>query len=78
MDPDASLRDLLEAMEAGDCDQVSELADALANWMSRGGFPPQTIGPSTLGIEWHAAVTTALLKLAKVHVEVIASRCEPH
>ena len=58
MDPDATLRDLLEALGGRDWDRVDELQDALFTWMERRGFPPTTIGPKELGVEWHRAVAT--------------------
>lgn len=43
MDPDAALKELLLAVEAGDVDRVEELAEGLLNWLQRGGFPLLTI-----------------------------------
>ena len=45
MDPDATLRDLLDTLVERDWDRVDELQDALLTWMERRGFPPTTIGP---------------------------------
>ncbi|MDB5388252.1 MAG: hypothetical protein JWM11_3898 [Planctomycetaceae bacterium] len=58
MDPNATLRDLLEALKGRDWDLVQELSEALLTWMRNGGFPPNTIGPMELGNEWHRAVAT--------------------
>lgn len=74
MDPDVTLRDLFEAVEAGDEDRVTELADALNNWLSQGGFPPVSLGRRELGTLWHTAVTKAAIRLAKAHVRIVASR----
>lgn len=74
MDPDAALKDLLDAVEEGDSDRVAELSDALNGWIANGGFPPKTLGPWKLGQIWHIAVTKAILRLAKSHVGVVASQ----
>ena len=61
MDPDAALKELLEAVKAGGCDRVRELADGLKHWLSQGGFPPKTIGTWKLGQVWHVALTHAVI-----------------
>lgn len=76
MDPDAALKELLDAVEAGDCDRVRELADGLRHWLSQGGYPPKTLGPWKLGQIWHVALTQSVLKLARTHVGVIARQKE--
>lgn len=58
MDPNATLRDLLEALKDRDWDLVQELSEALLTWMGNGGFPPVTIGPKKLGNEWHRTFAT--------------------
>jgi hypothetical protein len=40
MDPNATLRDLLDAVASGDVDGMIEASLALADWLQRGGFPP--------------------------------------
>lgn len=48
MDPDQCLREILELLEdlrGGDDnarDEAAEKLEALANWLRRGGFPPDT------------------------------------
>lgn len=74
MDPDTALKELLEAVEAGDCDRVRELADGLKHWVSQGGFPPKTIGPWKLGQVWHVAMTHAVIRHARAHVRVVAAQ----
>lgn len=64
MDPDATLRSLLKAVVAGDCEQVRELSEALTTWLDNGGFPPKTIGPWKLGQEWHVATARFVCSLA--------------
>ncbi len=58
MDPDATLRDLLEAILKRNWHLVDELQDSLLTWMERGGFPPSTIGSKELGTEWHRSIAT--------------------
>lgn len=60
MDPNETLRQIAAAVEAGEIDQTDDLIDALQQWTARGGFPPRTIGPESLGTIWHLAVTKAV------------------
>ncbi len=69
MDPDATLRDLLHALNSRDWDRVDELQDALLTWMERRGFPPMTIGHKDLGLEWHRAVATFICHAAASKVK---------
>ncbi len=58
MDPDAALKDLLDAVQARAWNRVDELAEGLLSWMEKRGFPPATIGPKELGRNWHRTVAT--------------------
>ena len=40
MDPNATIRDLMDALAGGDRDEAADLARALADWLDRGGFLP--------------------------------------
>lgn len=64
MDPQATLRDLLAAVDERDWDRVEELGEALMAWLQRRGFPPETIGPRSLGRGWHRAVAEFVCHLA--------------
>lgn len=44
MDPDATLAEMREAYATGDYERCAELADALDQWISRGGFLPREWG----------------------------------
>ena len=68
MDPQASLNELLTAVEDRDWDRIEELADALLHWMEHSGFPPKTLGPESLGKQWHRAVATFVCYAAKSKV----------
>jgi len=76
MDPDAALKELLEAVEVGDRDRVTELADGLKQWLAQGGYPPKTLGRWKLGQVWHVAMTHAVIRHARAHVRVVAQQKE--
>lgn len=78
MDPEATLRDLLSAVEEGDSDRVNELSQALERWIEQAGYPPKTIGPWKLGMDWHAAMTRCICQLAGIHVRLVQSRKGGH
>ena len=40
MDPQQTWTDLLDALKQNDHDESRELAEALLEWLRRGGFPP--------------------------------------
>lgn len=42
MDPHANLVDYLRAVNDGDSERIRELADALANWIEKGNYRPDT------------------------------------
>ena len=65
MDPDATLRDLIDAVENRDWDQVDTLAYALQRWLDSTGFPPTTIGPKAMGKAWHRSIAKFVVSLAK-------------
>lgn len=52
MDPQAAWNEMLEAILQRDWDQVFENAEALLEWMSKGGMPPQT-GEVTMPRHWN-------------------------
>ena len=68
MDPDATLRDLLDALHVRDWDRIDELAGALLEWMEKRGFPPTTLGAKELGREWHRTVATFVCYAAQTKV----------
>lgn len=65
MDPSATLRELIGAVEAREWERVDELADALLTWLDKRGAPPRIIGPESLGKEWHRAMATFTCRLAQ-------------
>ena len=68
MDPDSALAELLDALGQHDWDRSEECSESLLSWMERGGFPPVTIGPKALGIEWHRAIATFVCHAAQSKV----------
>lgn len=52
MDPQATWNEMLEAFALQDWDQAVERAEALLDWMKKGGFPPQTSG-IRMPRHWH-------------------------
>jgi hypothetical protein len=69
MDPDAALKDLLDAVCSRDWDRTEELADGLLTWMEKRGFPPLTLGPKELGRDWHRSVATFVCYAAQSKVQ---------
>lgn len=64
MDPHQTLTNLLAAIVDRDWERVCELSEALLTWMESGGFPPEPVGPTSLGQRWHRAMTTFICHAA--------------
>ncbi len=77
MDPEATLRELLDAVQARAWDRVDGLAEALLDWLEKRGFPPLTVGPRELGVEWHRAMATFVCHLARSKVRDARKLREP-
>ncbi len=60
---------MLDALERKQWEPAKELADALYDWLGKGGFPPTTIGAKSIGKRWHTAVAqfVCLAVASKVH-----------
>ena len=69
MDPDAAMKDLLDAVHVRDWDRVDELAEGLLSWMEKRGFPPTTLGPKELGRVWHRALATFVCYAAQTKAQ---------
>ena len=74
MDPQQTLADMLTALKEKRWDDAKELADALYEWLVKGGFPPVTLGDMSLGREWHRAVATFASLAASSKVDNIRKR----
>ena len=64
MDPQSAWNSLLEEWAERNWRDVSELAEALLEWLSKDGFPPKTMGSRDLGADWHRATTLAMCQFA--------------
>ena len=67
MDPQITWHSLLAAWTRGNWLDVTELAEALIDWLDKGGFPPKTVAAPELGVDWHRVVAKAAAKFALVH-----------
>ena len=56
MDPQQTWADMLDALQRKEWDNAKELADALYEWLRKGGFPPTTVGDESLGKQWHKTI----------------------
>lgn len=43
MDPDVTLLDYIDAVEAGEMDRAEDLHEVLMAWLRAGGFPPRML-----------------------------------
>lgn len=64
MDPQATWNSLLEEWAERNWLDVSELAEALLEWLSKDGFPPDTMGNRNLGADWHRELALTMCKFA--------------
>lgn len=71
MDPQVTWNSLLEEWARRSWLDVTELAEALLDWLDRGGFPPKTSDAPELGSEWHAAVAKAAAIYAMKRAEAV-------
>ena len=67
MDPQITWHSLLAAWTRGNWLDVTELAEALIDWLDKGGFPPKTVAAPELGVDWHRVVAQAAARFALVH-----------
>ena len=64
MDPQRTWTDLLTAWQNRDWESVLELAEALRDWLDKGGFPPEVEYPKDLGGDFNAAIARAASEFA--------------
>ncbi len=76
MDPQVTWTELLEARLQRDWNRADELANALLDWMQRGGFPPHTIGDRKLGMRWHHSIAYTVCHLVLADVNQARKRAE--
>lgn len=58
MDPQQAWQDMLDALQSRQWDEAKELANALYEWIRKGGFPPTTVGEESLGKRWHKTIAS--------------------
>lgn len=61
MDPQAAWNEMLEAIASDDFDEAELHAEALVDWLSRDGFPPQTVS-RVLPAEWDRLICRYLCR----------------
>ncbi len=59
MDPQAAWDEMLSAYRDRDPERVQPHADALNEWLQKGGFPPNTGAGPAMGMDWHRRLTQA-------------------
>ncbi len=65
MDPQAAWSQLLDAYAKGNWTAVEELSEGLLNWLTHGGFPPQSVPNKKLDEDWNRAITLAACRFAR-------------
>ena len=76
MDPRQTWADMLDALQRNRWDDAKELADALYEWIRKGGFPPVTIGDKSLGKNWHKTIASFACLAVANKVDDICKRRE--
>lgn len=64
MDPQATWNALIENWLECNWQEVSDLAEALLEWLGKDGFPPETMGAQRLGTEWNQILAAAVCTFA--------------
>ena len=59
MDPQAAWEQLLDAYQDADWPAATQAAEALSDWLDRGGFPPQTQPQRRLDAAWNLEIARA-------------------
>ncbi len=59
MDPQAAWQQMVAAVASSDWEEAAEYADALQQWLHRGGFAPQTLLGHEMPSEWNHEVALA-------------------
>ena len=64
MDPQTTWNALLEEWTQCNWLDVLELAEALLEWLSKFGYPPETIEGRRMGADWNRVLATAVCEFA--------------
>lgn len=62
MDPQQTLIDMLDALNRNEYEEAIELAEALLEWLRKGGFPPIVVGEKSLDIVWHREIACLICR----------------
>jgi hypothetical protein len=76
VDPQATWNELHDAVADRDWERVEELADALLEWIGKGGFPPKTSAHPRLTQSWHKDVTHCVCHLALASLKKARTRAK--
>jgi len=63
MDPQRAWDDMLAAIGRGERDEARQYAADLADWLSKGGFPPKTTDRSGADTQLQKAIVLAVCRL---------------
>ncbi len=69
---------MLEALQRQQWDAAKELADALNEWIRKGGSLPVTIGNESLDKNWHKTIATFTCLAVANRVDDIHKRRQRH
>jgi len=75
MDPQAAWNELLDAVDRRQWDLARDRAEALLDWMRKGGVPPQTAA-ITMRPQWNRSMAEFGCYLALQFVSRARKRCE--
>lgn len=64
MEPQTTWNSLLKEWAERNWLDVSELAEALLEWLNKDGFPPDTMENRNLGADWHRVQALAMCSFA--------------
>jgi hypothetical protein len=65
MDPQATWTQLVDAYTSHDWEAVLDAAEALQYWLSRHGFPPETVPGKRVGCDWNMVVVQAVCEFTR-------------
>ncbi|TWU34921.1 hypothetical protein [Novipirellula artificiosorum] len=70
MDPQATWNELIRAWSARDVQAAQEAAEALLEWLRKGGFAPLTMQQLPQGDLLHETIATAVCNAVRLHTSL--------